>query len=305
MTKFCHIAPTDFLSSSMRDSGAHLILAHLAEEDDTYAQAFKSDTTKIKILDNSAFEMYKRGLPMYPSDKLIDIGKKVGADYVVMSDYPNEPSWKTIEAAKELAPKFRAAGFGTFFVPQSRQGDPDDYFRAFHWAAESSIVDYIGVSILAAPLAFNAEKGNNLQRFLSRWHTMRLLEERGILDMITRAGKKIHFLGMVDGPNEISLVSEFLYMIDTWDSSAAYWYAINGIAFDRSPTGSHTGKFEKEVDFSWKRSTRRFIRVGLDLAHADATGDHEEILIWHNVEHINKQLNFNHPYYPLTSNLGA
>ena len=152
---------------------------------------------------------------------------------------------------------------------------------------DSSIVDYIGVSILAAPLAFNAEKGNNLQRFLSRWHTMRILEEKGILDKITRAGKKIHFLGMVDGPNEISLVSEFLYMIDTWDSSAAYWYAINGRAFDSSPTGSHTGKFEKEVDFSWKR----------DPANLHT----ENRLIQFNVDHINQQLDFYHPYYTIRS----
>jgi hypothetical protein len=266
----------------MRDSGAHLILAHLAEEDETYARHFKEDKTKIKILDNSAFEMYKRGLPMYDSSKLIGVGHKVGADYIVLSDYPNEPSTKTIEAAKELAPQFRAAGFGTFFVPQSKQGDIDDYISAFEWAANSSIVDYIGVSILAAPLAFNAEKGNNLQRFLSRWHVMKILEKTGILSSIQKSGKKIHFLGMVDGPNEISLVSEFLYTIDTWDSSAAYWYAINNKYFDRSPTGSFLGKFEKEVDFSRKRSN----------------DPNEEYFIRAHVAHINEMLKFSHPYYP-------
>jgi hypothetical protein len=39
--------------------------------------------------------------------------------------------------------------------------------------------------------------------------------------------------------------------IDTWDSSAAVWYGLNGIKFDNSPTGSYNGKFEKEVDFSF------------------------------------------------------
>ena len=39
--------------------------------------------------------------------------------------------------------------------------------------------------------------------------------------------------------------------IDTWDSSAAVWYGLNGIEFDNSPTGSRNGKFEKEVDFSF------------------------------------------------------
>ena len=280
MTKFCHIAPTDYLSSSMQDSGAHLILAHLVESDPAYAEAFRnSDSSKIKILDNSAFEMYKRGLPMYPSSKLIEMGRSVNADYIVLSDYPNNHSSMTINAAKELAPQFRAAGFGTFFVPQSKQGDIGDYISAFEWAASSSIIDYIGVSILAAPLAFSAEKGNNLQRFLSRWHLMSMLDRYGILHDIIHKGKKIHFLGMVDGPNEIALLEKYLPAISTWDSSAAYWYAINGRVFDGSPTGSFTGKFEREVDFSVKR---------LDIVATEKR-------IKQNVDHINGMLAGLHP----------
>ena len=41
-------------------------------------------------------------------------------------------------------------------------------------------------------------------------------------------------------------------MIDTWDSSAAVWAGLNGIAFDNSPTGLMNGKFELEVDFNAK-----------------------------------------------------
>ena len=40
-------------------------------------------------------------------DKLIEMGKKIDADYIVMSDYPDEDPSKTIAAAEELAPKFR------------------------------------------------------------------------------------------------------------------------------------------------------------------------------------------------------
>ena len=120
----------------------------------------------------------------------------------------------------------------------------------FDWAAKSTEVDYIGVSILAVPLAYGVEKDNKLQRFLSRWKFMKELWERGILDTIEVQNKKLHFLGMVDGPNEIDLVREFLPIINTWDSSAAVWYGLNGGTLDSSPSGLVNGKYEKEVDFS-------------------------------------------------------
>jgi hypothetical protein len=83
---------------------------------------------------------------------------------------------------------------------------------------------------------------------------MQELKERGILDRIRDNGKKIHFLGMVDGPNEIKLMAPFKQYIDTWDSSAGVWFGLNGGKFDCSPTGIYDGKYEKEVDFDLKLS---------------------------------------------------
>lgn len=255
---FCHIAPTAYLSLVGGHTRSHLLLAHLVEEDKEYETwYFRNKSVKDKqtyILDNSAFEMYKQGRPMYPSDKLIDMGRKVKADYIVMSDYPGEPSSKTIDAAVELAPLFKKAGFGTFFVPQSQIGDKEDYIASFAWAASSPLVDYIGVSILGVPNAYAVERYNKLQRFFSRWHMMRELDERGILRLAHNNGKKIHFLGMVDGPNEIPLITKF-FDVDTWDSSAGIWAGLNDIAFDGSPTGLIDGKFELEVDFNFKTAT--------------------------------------------------
>jgi hypothetical protein len=241
-----------------------LLLAHLVESDDVYAQWYTTNKQcfgdeTLHILDNSAFEMYKQGRDMYPSDKLIEMGKRVCADYIVMSDYPNEKGLKTIKAAEELAPKFREAGFGTFFVPQSEIGDLEDYIATFAWAASSPLVDYIGVSILGVPNAYGVEKGNKLQRYVSRFHIMQELARRGILHLAERNNKMIHFLGMVDGPNEISLCSQF--QIDTWDSSAAIWAGLNGISFDSSPTGLIDGKFEEEVDFKFKTVDSRLISM--------------------------------------------
>jgi hypothetical protein len=250
MIKFCHISPTPHLNTFCKQQTHHLLLAHLAESDSDYTGWYRNHKTEntTYILDNSAFEMYKAGKEMYPSDKLIDLGRLTFADYVVMSDYPNEPGKKTIEAAESIAPQFRKNNLGTFFVPQSCIGDIEDYIATFAWAASSPLVDYIGVSILGVPNAYGVEKGNNLQRFLSRWKMMNTLADRGILKMAFENGKKIHFLGMVDGPNEIELVKDFF--IDTWDSSAAIWTGLNGIAFDNTPSGLTNGKFELEVDFN-------------------------------------------------------
>lgn len=259
--RFCHIAPTFYLPL-LADYDYHLCLAHLVERDTTYAQWYANLTRKLPhyldkrsktiILDNSAFELYKEGKPMYPTERLIRLGNDIKADYIVMSDYPNKDPQKTIDAAKQFAPKLRNAGFGTFFCPQSKIGDLAGLVDSIAWAAVSDHVDYIGISILAVPNAYGVEKDNKLQRFCSRWKFLRLLEQKGLLDLIVRNGKKIHMLGMVDGPNEIELVSSFLPYITSWDSSAAVWAGLNDILFDNSPTGLIEGKYEVPVDFNFK-----------------------------------------------------
>ena len=264
MIDFCHIMPTAFLNTYANKYKTQLILAHLVEEDEHYRNFF-AKYNRTKIMDNSAFEMFKTGQPMYPADKLIEMGHKVNADYIVMSDYPNEDPSKTIAAAEELAPKFKEAEFGTFFCPQSKIGDLEGLVSAFAWAANSHHVDYIGFSILNIPNAYGVEKNNKLQRYLSRLKFVQELDKRGILEQIVNNKKKIHFLGMVDGPNEIELMGYNGYdeCIDTWDSSAAVWYGLNGIKFDNSPTGSVNGKFEKEVDFNEKQGDNTSVRYNL------------------------------------------
>jgi len=271
MTEMCHITPTAYLDEFATGRSHHLTLAHLVEEDDDYTNWYANDpTSTCNILDNSAFEMFKQGRPMYPSDKLIEMGTRIGAQYIVMSDYPDESSQKTVNAAIDLAPTFRDAGFGTFFVPQSQAGQLDDLIDGFRWAADADEVDYIGVSILAAPNAYGVESGNNLQRFLSRWKLMQELDQIGIIDQIKRNGKKIHFLGMVDGPNEIILVKDYLWAIDTWDSSAAVWAGFNNIMFDNSPTGLINGKNAVEVDFGKDDSTDLNINIAqVNVAYID------------------------------------
>jgi hypothetical protein len=259
--KFCHITPVDHLDL-VKGRESHLTLAHIVdgmegseEQVKKYIEFYKAEKKDaemngkpfLNIMDNSAFELYKNQLPMFDPEKLLDLAKKVDATHIVLPDHPAHPSMVTIDDARRYAPIFKQAGFGTFFVPQSDVGDLEDLCTAFAWGASSPLIDYIGISILAVPNAYNCEKGNPLQRFHARWKFMNELYDRNLLQLAAQNGKKIHFLGMVDGPNEISLVRDF--HIDTWDSSAGVWAGLNGIPFDQSPTGLGNGKFEKHVDF--------------------------------------------------------
>jgi len=274
---FCHIMPTEFLSKWASKYNTQLILANLVETDEKYADFFES-YEGIKILDNSAFEMYKQGKPMYPTEKLLEMGQRVKADYIVMSDYPDNIGQVTISAAEEIAPIFKQNGFKTFFVPQSLIGDMEDLINSFSWAANSPLVDYIGFSILNIPNAYGVEKENKLQRYLSRMKFIRELDMRGVLTDIVDNGKKIHFLGMLDGPNEIELLFDTGYgeYINTWDSSAAVWYGLNGITFDSSPTGAINGKFEKEVDFNCKKGDVNKVEVNLAIINNLCESDNAE-----------------------------
>lgn len=268
MIHFAHIAPTAHLSL-VKNRPVHLVLAHLVEQDDSYVNFYIEEKRKNSctiILDNSAFELYKQNKEMYPSDKLVAMGNAINADYIAMSDYPGEHEDKTIESAKALAPVFHNAGFKTFFVPQSVIGDVKGLVKCFQWAADNpDLVDYIGVSILAAPNAYNVESGNKLQRFVSRLRLMYEMRETMIFHAFKKQKQKVHFLGMVDGPNEIMFMSPFAEYIDTWDSSAAIWAGLNGISFDKSPTGILGGKFEKEVDFDFETDNVS----NLDLARSN------------------------------------
>lgn len=292
MINFCHIAPTYYLKRYTKQNGAHLILSHLVESDLVYRDFYANlNDGKTKIMDNGAFEMFKAGLPMYPSEKLIEMATACKADYIVMTDYPKQSAEKTIRAAVDSKQKIIDAGFKPFFCPQSAIGDLEGLVRSIEWAIGDISIGLIGLSILSAPIAFGVEEKSHqqqltdqitpdaegyvpieqlfvdpaykMQRFLSRWKLFRELERLGILAEISRvnsagtlSGKRsstkiFHMLGMVDGPNEIDLVREYHKYIYSWDSSAAVWAGLNNIEFDKSPTGLRKGKFETEVDFNY------------------------------------------------------
>lgn len=274
MPHFCHIAPTPYLEYFCSSNGVHLILAHLVEEDQHYREWYKS-REELKILDNSAFEMFKRGEPMMPESRLCELGKQVNADVIVMSDYPAQPWDRTKEAAQQMAPELINEGFQTFYVPQSDVGDMDGFLQSVEWAATSDLVDFIGLSILGVPNAFgNIEKDNKLQRFLSRWKMMQILDRHNILSKIEQNDKKIHFLGALDGwPGEVEILGKyFLEKVYSWDSSQCVWHGLNGIEYDQSPTKLINGKCDIEVDFNYNQATNiDLIRAKNNIAELETS----------------------------------
>ena len=272
---FCHIAPTKYLEKFSPWSNSHLVLAHLVEEDEEYARFYREEVKgEFKIMDNSAFEMFKRGLPMYDSSKIHDMAEKCEASCVVMTDHPGQ-HWKlTVEEAEKFL-KNKRGNYSTFFVPQSELGDMDGLMKSIAWALSNKHIDLIGVSILACPIACGITERSHgeathyrseafrLQRYLSRLTVFEEMERRGLLESMS-SYKRFHCLGMTEGPNEIKLLRKYHKHISSWDSSAAVWCGLNAIKFDSSPTGLINGKLEKEVDFTFDKGDYATERLCID-----------------------------------------
>jgi len=287
--KFCHIAPTPYLGLFSHYNQSHLILAHLVESDEVYRDFYTNlDDGKEKIMDNSAFEMFKQGRPMYPANKLIAMGRACKADVIVMTDHPGCPFTDTINTAQLQALVIRQAGFKTFFVPQSEIGDLHGLITSFRWAIDNPLIDLIGVSILACPHALGIDEGplavtsdaHKLQRYLSRWTVFKALRDAGAL-VNDKAYKRFHCLGMTDGPNEIDLLEDFVPYINSWDSSAAIWAGLMGVGFDCSPTGLKRGKILHHVDFNHKCHDHEL----LDLATKNIKFINNKLKLWEDPEH--------------------
>lgn len=264
--EFCQIVPKKLIPY-VANRPRHLVLAHLIEKDPEYVNAYlnikKANPNAKIIMDNGAWEQYKLGLPMYDSSKLVELGKKIQADYIVLSDYPKQPWTVTRDKAIEMIPEIKQAGFKTFYVPQSELGDIDGWCQSVQWAINNRDIDLIGISILACPVAFGIDEGQyngelsgmiRTQRTLARWCAFTELENRAIINRYvipTNVQNRFHILGMQDAVSEILLLKPWHHMIASWDSSSAAWHAINGIRYDNTPTRLKDGKLNTEVDFNW------------------------------------------------------
>lgn len=240
LPQFCIIAPTAYLQQYAAQSRTHLVLAHLVNSDPVYAAFYKlrSNMGDRLIMDNSAFELGQSFSP----DKLVDLGIKCGAHAIVLPDYPLQPAEKTVQAAIDILPQVKAAGFATAFVPQSLTNDLEDWIGAYEWAADHPDIDIICGSILGIPNALP-----HIPPQYARVVMATILKERDV-----HADKHHHWLGLNSGANvEIPALIK-MRILDSCDSSNPTWCGVNGIRYNTtfSDWMGVQKKYLRDVDFN-------------------------------------------------------
>lgn len=249
--RFCIITPTAYLKKYASQSLMHLVLAHLVDTDEEYAN-FYAGSAEYKIMDNGAFELGES----YSPDKLIELGNKCKANAIVLPDYPFERAQKTVDAASRLIPEVKAAGFATMFVPQSQTGDWQDWCDAYSWGSYNSDIDIIGMSILGIPNALP-----HIPKAYARVVATALLQQNNNFNF----NKYHHYLGLNAGPAlELPALIK-MNALDSCDSSNPVWCGINGIRYDVT-TDSYmpkAKKFLREVDFNEHMSNKPHIHEAI------------------------------------------
>lgn len=236
--QFCIITPTAYLEKYASQSSMHLVLAHLVDTDETYAN-FYAGRTEFKIMDNGAFELGES----YNPGQLIFLARKCKANAIVLPDYPFQPAIKTVEAATKMIPRIKEAGFQTMFVPQSIENAWQDWVDAYSWASYNSDVDIIGMSILGIP---------NAIPHIPKSYARVVATDRLIQTNNFNKTKYHHYLGLNAGPAlEIpSLIK--MGALDSCDSSGPVWSGICGQAYTKATESySPSRKISKHVDFNY------------------------------------------------------
>jgi hypothetical protein len=240
--QFCIITPTAYLEEYASQSAMHLVLGHLVDTDDTYAN-FYATRGEFKIMDNGAFELGES----YAPDKLIQLGHVCGADAIVLPDYPFQNQMRTIRAAKELMDEVIGEGFQTFFAPQSETGDLEGWIEGYQWASDNDDIDIIGMSILGVPNAIP-----HIPKAYARVVMTQILIERGIFNF----NKYHHYLGLNSGPKlEVPPLID-MGALDSIDSSNPVWMGILGHRYaDNTDSYLAVSKVKHEVDFDYQMTT--------------------------------------------------
>lgn len=235
---FCIITPTAYLNQFARQSDMHLVLAHLVDTDEEYAD-FYANNNKFKIMDNGAFELGES----YAPEKLIELGKKCKADAIVLPDYPFQCASVTRKAAEALMYRVHDAGFKTMFVPQSTTGDLGNWVHGYNWAANEDEIDIIGMSILGMPNAIP-----HVHIAYARVVLTQILIDNNLFNF----DKYHHYLGLNSGPAlEIPTLIK-MNALDSCDSSNPVWMAILGHRYTpRADSFLSVSKVKKEVEFDY------------------------------------------------------
>lgn len=247
--RFGIITPTAYLERFAVQSPFHLVLAHLIDKDEKYTSFYRemSERGDFVIMDNGAFELGES----YKPSKLVELGHKVKADAIVLPDYPFQHALKTIDAAIEHSAAVKDAGFMTFFCPQSRTAETEEWIDAYIWGACREEIDIIGMSILGIPNALP-----EIPRSYARVVMTRLLIDRGIFNET----KYHHYLGLNAGPNLEIPALRAMKALNSCDSSGPVWAGICGQMYTPSAdTFQVTRKIDKHVEFDYPMVNNEYV----------------------------------------------
>jgi len=247
------ITPTAYLQRYAKQSHFHLVLAHLIDVDKEYTTFYRrmSERGDFIIMDNGAFELGES----YEPSKLIELATRVAADAVVLPDYPAQHSILTIDAARDLGARVKDAGFLTFFAPQSRVGETEEWIDAYSWGVNNPEIDIIGMSILAIPNALP-----RIPRSYARVVMTQLLIDRGVFGTF----KYHHYLGLNAGPNlEIPALIN-MDALTSCDSSNPVWAGICGQMYTpMADSFLMTRKIDKHVDFNYPMTSNEYVHSAI------------------------------------------
>lgn len=243
--KHCFIAPTEYLHLIPKEANVHLLLAHLME-DKRYCEFYKKrkEAGDYIIVDNGAFE-FKRPLDADEIFRLVG-GAGFQPDVIVAPDYPFEHWGKTVTETADFAKRYHQyfdASVKLMAVPQSKPGDWRGWIECYQNLVQVPNVNWIGMSILGIPNAFQSMTGTKDISF-NRVYATQYLKNEGVIS----SSVKHHYLGCGD-PREIMMMKA-QGVADTNDSSTAFWHAILGIGYDDTAGGLKNGKSPVEVDFN-------------------------------------------------------
>ena len=211
--KFAHIAPKTCMAPAMMESGIHMALFHLTN-DDSYNKPFREATREV-IMDNSFYEL---GI-CPPVSALIKAAHKINADYIVLPD-------GTLDGIDEV----KAAGFKVMAIPAG-----PDMTRQFEaWMGDDN-VDLVGLSFFHSRLAIGSD---NRYDAGARFNFLQTVGN------IYHMKKKVHCLGMGDTVHEVQLLRPYWDIIKSWDTSAAVWSGLHDIHVKHTRVKLHTA-----VDF--------------------------------------------------------
>lgn len=245
--KYGYITPICYQNLIPETADFHLLLAHLLDNKeyvDFYKEKIKRGDTV--ILDNSAFE-FKRALS---AEEIFGFIERSGIEptYVVAPDYPFEDWTVTWDSTLRFIEEVKDKPYKVMAVPQSVKGDYEGWIECYRNMLVNPDIEIIGMSILGIPNAFCSLTGTEDISFNRIFATQYLLDK----GVVKPDWKWHHYLGLGNGPREI-LMQRALGLMDSNDSSSAFWHGHLGIRFDSTLWGLKDGKTKLEVRFGIER----------------------------------------------------